>query len=64
VELRFSEVEDVSDRFYVEVRRDDKVIACGYGDDEADAILEQISVLVPPEHPDYKELTEQPDDLL
>jgi hypothetical protein len=65
VELRFHEAEDVPGRrFYVEVHRGGEVIACGYGDDEAEAILDLIWVLVPPDHPEYEELTEQPDDLL
>jgi hypothetical protein len=65
VELRFHEAEDVPDRrFYVEVHRGGEVIACGYGNDEAEAILDLIWVLVPPDHPHYEELTEQPDDLL
>jgi hypothetical protein len=65
VELRFHEVENAPGRrFYVEVHRGGEMIACGYGDDEADAILELIGVLVPPTHRDYEQLTEQPDDLL
>jgi hypothetical protein len=31
---------------------------------EAGAILDLIWVLVQPDHPEYKELTEQPDDVL
>jgi hypothetical protein len=65
VELRFHEVKNVPDRrFYVEVHRGGEMIACGYGNDEADAILDLIYVLVPPTHRGYEQLTDQPDDLL
>jgi hypothetical protein len=53
----------VSARFYVEVYRGDKANRMRLRDDEAEAILDLIWVLVAPDHPEYEELTEQPDDL-
>jgi hypothetical protein len=40
------------------------MMACGYGDDEAEAIFDLIYTLVPPTHQQYEGLTDQPDDLL